>query len=220
MYWSTLSIERSGGAETDTFLVTNPNLKYGVSDDVDIEANIAPDVIVRTRDLNTGKSHTVSGIGDLFLRVKWVAIGNSGSDFALAIDADLKLPTANKNIGNGAVEGGVVVPMSYALDDVWSIGMTPELDVLKNASDGGRHIALTNVIGIGRSISGGVTLGAEIWGSTDLDPSGSTQQYSFDLDAAWQPQSDPDLQLDGGMNFGLNADTPRSQIYFGVSRRF
>jgi hypothetical protein len=213
------TVDRAGGVETDTIFVTNPNLKYGVSDDVDVEADLSPDVIVHTRVFATRHAHTVSGLGDLFLRAKWAAIGNSGSDFALALDADLKIPTAAKAIGDGAVEGGVVVPISYALDDVWSLGMTPEIDLLKNTRDDGRHAALTDVIGLSRSLGDGVTLGVEIWGSKDFDPAGSSEQYSADLDAAWQPMFDSDLQLDGGVNFGLNANTPRTQIYLGISRR-
>jgi hypothetical protein len=44
------------------------------------------------------------------------------------------------------------------------------------------------------------------------------RQYSFDLDAAWL--ADNDMQLDGGLNIGLNRATPDLEIYLGVSRRF
>jgi hypothetical protein len=214
------TVQRSGAITTDTYYVTNPNLKYGVSDDFDIELNLAPDVIVRMHDAENGLTQTWSGIGDLYLRAKWAAIGNSGSDFALAIEPYLKLPTAQIGIGNGAIEGGVVMPISLSLGDDWSLGSTPEVDMLKNAVSYGRHLSLTDVIGIGRTIGSGVTLGAEIWESTNLDPSGTTQSWSFDLDGAWQPDGSPDLQLDVGINLGLNHNTPGSQVYVGISRRF
>ena len=53
-----------------------------------------------------------------------------------------------------------------------------------------------------------------------FDPTGATAQYSFDLDGAWQPAGNSNLQLDGGVNFGLNHNTPDTQFYLGVSQRF
>jgi hypothetical protein len=213
------SYQRTGSVTTETYYITNPNLKYGISDNFDIEFNLAPNVIVRAHDTAPDTTETWSGIGDLFVRAKWAAIGNSGSDFALAIEPYVKLPTARSGIGNGAVESGVVVPISISLGDNWSLGSTPELDLLKDAVTDGRHVSLTDVIGIGRAIGSGVTIGAELWGSMNLDPSGTTQSWSFDLDAAWQPDGSPDLQLDAGFNLGLNRNTPASQLYVGISRR-
>jgi hypothetical protein len=79
---------------------------------------------------------------------------------------------------------------------------------------------VTDVIGIGRLVGAGVTLGAECWESTNFDPGGTAQSWSFDLNAAWQPTGDANFQLDSGVNLGLNRNTPRSQIYTGVSERF
>jgi hypothetical protein len=211
---------RQDGVTTDTWLITNPNLKYGVTDDFDIEANIVPYEIVRTHDAKSGVTTTDEGIGDLFLHVKWAVVGNGGSDFALVLEPFLKLPTAPASIGNGAVEGGFVVPLAWALPDGWSLGSTPEVDILKNAGDSGRHVAFTDVVGLSRGVGGGVTLGVEAWESTDFDPAGSTQQFSFDADAAWIPDGMPNLQLDAGVNIGLNRNTPGVQIYTGVSKRF
>jgi hypothetical protein len=58
-----------------------------------------------------------------------------------------------------------------------------------------------------------------MWESTDFDPQATTQQYSFDLDAAWIPEDIPDLQLDSGLNIGLNRNTPGAQVYAGISER-
>jgi Putative MetA-pathway of phenol degradation len=128
------SFQRTGGVATDIWFVTDPNLKYGIADNVDIEANLSPLVVVRTHNARTGATSVIGGVGDLFLRVKFALVGNSGSDFALALDPFLKIPTARIAIGNGAVEGGILVPISVSLGDGWSLGSTPELDVLKDAA--------------------------------------------------------------------------------------
>lgn len=207
--------QRSRSVTTDTYAFGNPTLKYGLTDDLDIEASLAPYETVRTHD---GLSDsTVSGIGDLYLRGKWNFRGNDDGPFATVLEPFLKIPTAVRPLGNGAVEGGLVVPLGYDLGNGWSLAATPEGDLVENAFGGGYHIAAVNVVGIGRSFDAGLTLGAEIWTSQDFDPARTTGQYSFDLDAAWQ--SDPNLQLDGGINLGLNRDTPDAEIYIGLSRR-
>ena len=79
---------------------------------------------------------------------------------------------------------------------------------------------LINLIGVGHQLVEGVTGVAELWSQLDMDPSGDTIQLSFDLGLAWAPKSLPNLQLDGGVNVGLNHDTPGAQVYAGVSQRF
>ena len=74
------------------------------------------------------------------------------------------------------------------------------------------------MVGIGRGFDNGLSLGAELWTSQDFDPATTTSQYSFDLTAAWV--TDNDIQIDGGVNFGLDRATPDTEVYFGVSRRF
>ncbi len=209
--------QRAGGVTTDTTIVVDPTFKYGLSDSVDVETSFAPYIAQRT---HAGVSDvTLEGHGDLYLRVKWDVAGGGGP-FAAVLEPFVKAATATRGLGNGAMEEGVVLPLSYDLGDGWSLSSTPELDLLLDAAGSGRHAAAIDVVGFGRSLDNGFTLGAELWTAQDFDPSGTASQYSFDLDAAWQPGSDSDLQLDAGINFGLNRDTPGAQIYFGISRRF
>src|SRR5262249_3337400 len=159
---------------------TAPNLKYGISDELDVEAELTPLVLVRMHDSKTGITQTIAGNGDLFLRTKWAIIGNSGSAFALALDPYLKIPIARSGIGNGAVEAGLVVPVSLALSDNWSLGTTPEIDVFKNNVGEGRHANFIDVVGISRNIAGGMAFGGEIWEDTNFEPLRTTQAWSLD----------------------------------------
>jgi hypothetical protein len=208
------SFQRRSGVTTDTGNAGAALAKLGVNDWMDVEAGMALYQFQRVHDASG--TMTASGIGDLFLRSKINPLSGDGP-FALVIGPYLKLPTAGGGLGNGAVEGGMVAPMSYDLGSGWSLAMTPEADALLNASGGGHHASLVNVAGLGKSF-GPVTLGAEVWTDQNLDPAGSTSQYSFDLDAAWL--TDSDTQLDGGVNLGLNRATPDLELYVGVSRRF
>lgn len=212
------AFQHSGGVTTDVWFIADSLVKYGVTDGLDAEVGFAPLVVVRTHDSRTGATQVLGGIGDTVLRAKWAAIGNSGSDFALALDPFLKLPTARSGIGNGAVEGGVAMPVGLTLSDGWSLGTTPEVDLLKDNGDDDHHANVVDVISVNRSLGSNVTLGVEVWEDTDFDPRSTTEAWSFDLVAAWL--SDPNTQFDAGVNLGLNRNTPGLQAYCGYSRRF
>ena len=109
------------------------------------------------------------------------------------------------------------LPVAIPLADGLSMGLTPEIDVLRNGAGGGTHLAWIGVASLGRTF-GKTSLGAELWGSADDDPMGRTYQASFDLTAALAVGDN--AQLDAGANFGLNRNTPDVEVYVGVSRRF
>ena len=173
------TFQREDGVTTDTYLLTNPTLKYGVAENWDVEANIAPYEIVRTHD--AGGTQTLSGIGDLFLRVKYDAIPQGAVQ--LGFVPYVKLPTAPDGIGNGAVEAGVSVPVNITLSDVWSLGFSPEFDALEDASGSGRHFNTSQTVVAGYALPGDVTLNAELWGDWNVDPDGTVSQYSLDFAA-------------------------------------
>jgi hypothetical protein len=128
---------QTGGVTTNTFLFTNPTLKLGLSNRIDLELNMAPVETVTTRSV-LGKQ-SLTGIGDLFVRTKVNLAGPEGGDFQAAIIPYVKIPTARPGIGNGAVEGGAIVPVSFALPRDVTLLFDPEIDLLRNATDTGRH---------------------------------------------------------------------------------
>jgi hypothetical protein len=208
------SFQRRSGVTTDSGNAGAVLAKYGAGDSWDIEAGMALYQFQRVHD--AAGTVTTSGVGDLFLHAKYNPLSGDGP-FAFVLDPYIKLPTAGGGLGNGAVEGGLVAPMSYDLGGNWSLAMTPEADALLDASGSGHHANLVDVVGLGKSF-GPLSLGVEAWTSQNLDPTGTVSQYSFDMDAAYLIGND--TQLDGGVNLGLNRATPDMEIYFGVSRRF
>ncbi len=212
-----VTYQRDSGISTTTELFTNPTLKLGLTDSLDVEANITPFEQVTVKD--HGVTTRTTGAGDLYLRLKDSLIGGDNAKVAIAVSPFLKIPTAGSGLGNGAVEGGVIVPVQFGLGD-WQLLFDPELDVLKNAVDNGRHVSAAGLVSLSRAASKTVTLSAELWTQSDFDPTGTTTQYSADLGAAWIPAQAPNLQFDTGVNLGLNRATPDVQAYVGISRRF
>jgi len=215
-----VTYDRSNGVNTTTTLVTNPTVKLGLTNTLDAELNLSPYEIVTARDRATGQKSRASGPGDLFVRMKWNLLGDDGGNLAFALVPYVKLPTAESPIGNGAVEEGIITPVSINLPLNWQLVIDPELDVLRNAADSGRHANASGLLSFSRPVSKTVTLSVEGWADENFDPQGHVTQVSADFGAAWIPAAHPNFQLDGGVNFGLNSQTPAAQIYFGLSRRF
>jgi hypothetical protein len=208
------SLQHRSGVTVDADNIGSLLAKWGVSDRMDFEAGLA--LYQRQRVHDASGTQIMSGVGDLFLHAKYNPLTTDGP-FTLALDPILKLPTASGGLGDGAVEGGLVLPMGYDLGNSWSLSMTPEVDVPLNATGRGYHANLVNVVGLGRSF-GPYSLGVELWTGQNLDPAGTISQYSFDVDATWLINND--TQLDSGVNIGLNRATPDVEFYFGISRRF
>jgi len=61
-------------------------------------------------------------------------------------------------------------------------------------------------------------LSAELWGRWDWHPAGTEKQLSADGAVAYLVNRD--VQLDGGLNLGLNRQTPDVELYAGISKRF
>jgi len=215
-----VTFQTMGGATTRTELFTNPTVKLGLTNTLDVEANIAPYEQVTTHDSVTGATSLAGGLGDLFLRAKWNLAGDDGGKVSVALFPFVKIPTARRTIGNGAVEAGLLAPIAFTLSSAWTLTIDPEVDALANAVGGGRHANLTSPLSLSYAASKTVTLFAELWGDVDFDPAGTVTQASCDLAAAWIPAKAPNFQLDGGVNLGLNRATPQAQIYLGVTRRF
>ncbi len=204
-----------GGATAHTWLILNPTFKYGLTPQMDVEANFSPLEIITTHD-KSGASQSVSGIGDLYLRLKY-QFWNDG-DLESAVIPYLKAPTARIPIGNGAVEGGLIVPVNYQAERYITLTTVPEVDIYKNAVDGGRHANMVQLINLAVALPGNFTLYGELWGDWNFDPSGTVAQYSADAALAYGVT--PYLQLDAGLNFGLNRSTPDVQAYIGASQKF
>jgi hypothetical protein len=204
---------RQGGVTTDFTTGPNPTLKYGVTSTLDVEVNMAlyEDLRVHSR---AGTTDT-SGIGDLYVRVK-----DKLPDFygwQVSVVPYVKIPTAHGNLGNDEVEYGASTAIQHQFGP-WTVTTNPEVDILKNANNHNEHAQFQDVFNVGYQLTPKVNVSGELWGLYDFEPIGGVQQYSADIAASYLIASD--LSVDGGLNFGLNKQTPGVQVYAGFSKRF
>jgi hypothetical protein len=211
-----VSATGSNGSSSETWFVLNPTLKYGLAPGVDVEASFSP--FVSARNDRAGGSSQVTGPSDLTVRLKYRFLDVDGSALQAALLPYVKAPTARLGIGNGAWEGGFLLPLNYKLTDTITLTTVPEIDILKNGWNDGRHVSTSQLVNIGFALPADFTLYAELWGSWNFDPAGTVEQYSADAATAYAVTRY--LQIDMGVNFGLNAATPDVQGYIGIAQKF
>jgi hypothetical protein len=210
--WTRLA---AGPARTDVLVYTNPVVKYGLGPNSDIQLNVAPLVEVRTR--ADGQTVSQRGVGDLTLRFKQRLTGPN-SRVQVALLPFVKAPTAERGIGNGEWEGGVIVPVQVPVGKA-TLTLVPQVNLLADAlSPDDRHLEFQGVVNLAYPVAPRTTMAVELWTSQNWDPAGAVRQYS--ADAAVSYLLNDELQLDIGGNFGLNRATPDVQLYVGVSARF
>jgi hypothetical protein len=210
------SLQKDGGERDTSLVLGETTVKYGLTGSSDLEIDVTPWQRATTR--GPGFHEGASGIGDVKLLYKQQL---TPGDAALQVTLMpfVKAPTAKRSLGNGKWEGGLLLPIDYAIGkSPFSIELTPELDWAADADGRGHHAAMEQVVSVGWQATDKLSLSAELWGGWDWDPSGTTRQASADGSIAYLVTND--LQLDAGANFGLNRATPDVELYGGLSVRF
>ena len=203
--------QRSGGAHEDTYALAAAELRVGLTRRFEVSAAWSPWIIDTTRG-----GDRLTGVGDATLALMGALTDPDGKGLAVSAEGFVTAPTATHGLGAGGWTGGLRLPISAPLGDS-SLGLAPEVDVLRDAGGGGTHLAWVGVGSLSHAF-GSTTLGAELWGQIEDDPAATIRRASADLTAAVAVGKN--VQLDAGANFGLNHATPNAEIYAGFSRRF
>ncbi len=210
------SLTKSNGTRKSDLKLGATSVKYGINDRLHVEVSFT--LLVRQTSRSSAGHSTTSGFGDTNIKLKQQLTAD-GAAFSAALYPYVKIPTSSKRIGNGKVEGGVVIPLGLAFGkSPFSLSASPEIDLAADGDAHGYHAAMAQTLCLGFQATPALSLSAELWGSWDWDPAGTTRQASIDGLAAYQLSSE--LQIDGGANFGLNRDTADIEVYGGVSMRF
>ena len=208
-------LAKSEGVRSDLFVIGSSVLKLGVGSRSDVEIGFTPYARLRLR--SDGSRSTISGIGDISLRYKWRPTSDD-APVQVAVIPFVKFPTAAHDIGNGKLEGGVAVPIGFALAGPVSMTLGPEADLLADANGHGKHLALVNVVNVAGPLTRRLTLAGELWNNFNFDPAGTVRQASSDAALAYAASND--IQVDAGANLGLSRATPDVELYAGISARF
>ena len=203
-----------GFVTTRRYLYGNPNLRVGVTSDVELQVGAPLGNLLRT---SGAEATRAVGLGDTTLAVKANLLGNDGGKHILAVLPTLKLPTAARGLGNGFAEGIVFAPYNYKITDDLLLTLEPSLGLLRNISNTRYRDSYGLIVGLDQTITNIVIASVEI--STQASSARKEPtNWTFTPSLAFLVTKN--LQLDAGVNLGLNKATQRYNPYLGVSARF
>jgi hypothetical protein len=203
---------------TDTIVASDVSARYGVGESTEIRLGWTAYGHSRTRDYATGAVDHLSGTGDVTIGLKQNLSSPSGDGFSMALLPYATLPTGKNGVGAGDWGAGLLLPVSYALTEVFTLEMTPEWDAAVNNDGRGRHSAYGSAAGLGVKLNERWSMSVEAQLIRDGDPAGHSTQALAGAYLAWQPKDR--IQFDAGAQAGLNHATPDLEIYFGITEKF
>lgn len=203
--------ERSHGAHEDTYALGATEFRFGLTRRLEAEAGWTPLIVDHQR----GAGRT-TGVGDAVVGARLALSDPDKDGAAISVQGFATAPTATHGLGAGGWTVGLRLPASIPLGGS-DLGLTPEVDVLRDSVGHGTHLAWIGAAGLSHGF-GDATLGAELWGEVDDDPAHRAYQASADITAALSVGRN--AQVDAGLNLSLTHATADVEIYAGIARRF
>jgi hypothetical protein len=206
------------GVTTHSIQTFDPNVRIGVTNSTEFEIQFNGWQSSRSENSSGAAEMQGAGFGDVVLRTKINLFGNDDGPVGLAIIPYVKVPSSAPVISNGAVEGGLIVPVALRLPQDYLVTLMTEVDALKDDLNH-REANFVNLVGVSHPIPGieGANAMVELFSSVGADRA-TSPIYTFDLGMNFR--LDKHTIVDVGLNLGLNSAAPKAQIYTGISARF
>jgi Putative MetA-pathway of phenol degradation len=206
------------GVITHSIQTLDPNIRIGLTNSTEFEIQFNGLQSSRSESQAGALVAQGAGFGAVVLRTKMNLFGNDDGPVGLAIIPYLKVPSTAPVISNGAVEGGLIVPLALRLPQDYLVTLMTEVDALKDDLNH-REANFVNLVGVSHPLPGieGANAMVELFSSVGADRA-TSPIYTFDLGMNFR--LDKHTFLDVGLNLGLNSAAPKVQVYTGISARF
>lgn len=211
--------DKADGANmrTDSLSFATLNLKAGLCNFSDLQVVLFPYSRVRTEDLKTRSVTRQTGIGDVLTRLKVNLWGNDEGACAGAIMPYVKWPTSQDNLGNRAIEGGVILPVAFELPYGFSAAAMTQFDWLQDSDSGDYHPEFVNTITVSHQIIGKLDGFVEFYSLVSAE-TGAPWVGTFDFGFTYAITDD--IQLDTGGYVGVTRSAADIAPFVGLSMRF
>ncbi len=215
--------DQSNGADarSQTWGVGQVNLRVGILNNLELNAGVTSYLFQHFHDTLTGQTSRQSGLGDTIVGGKLNLWGNDGADgtwaTALAIQPQVKLPTAHRDLGTGHTEVTVGVPFALNLPGDVHLGLQTTPGWVRNSDNTGYVAGWQNSLTVDRVFFSHWDVYAEFWSqvTTERHREG---QGTVDLGVIYQMTRN--LSWDMGVNLGINKASPTVEWTVGVSFRY
>lgn len=207
----------SDGIRTRAWNVAPFNIKAGLLNNVDLQFVFDNYLHVRTEDNTAGTTITQSGIGDFTARLKINLWGDDGGKTAFALLPFVKFPTSTDNLGNDAVEGGVIFPLAVKLPADFDLGLETAISLLRDDSDNDYHADFINSITLDHAIVGKLSGYLEFFSDICTEHGSG---WIGTVDTGLEFLLAENIQLDCGCNFGVTRTADNFNPFAGITVRF
>jgi hypothetical protein len=195
-------------------IMNNVQARLGLLSDLDIEAEVTS--FEQDSVIHGDPSDRKRGVGDLNFRVKYNFFGNREGDYALGAIPFLTVPTASGGIGDGAAEGGFILPFNWKVPHGFEIAMMLQWSRMKNESDDALHSEFVSSLAVAHELLRKLEGYVEIYNQVTKEK-GQGPETTFDAGLVYGINRD--LQLDLGCNFGLSQAAAAINPFLGLSYR-
>lgn len=209
--------DRSEFERVKTLAIAPVNVKIGLLNNVDLQIVAETYSIQWVHDREADDSTRMQGFGDLLLRCKVNLWGNDGGKTAFGVMPFIKLPTNQDDLGNRAVEGGIILPLAIQLPGEWDMGVMVELDHSQDSEGSDYHQEVIESITVGHALIGGLSGYVEVFSSLSTEQ-GADWIATLDMGVTYLLRRN--VQLDAGVNIGLTDAADDLNPFIGLSVRY
>lgn len=217
----------SEGTVTKSYEYATTNVRIGLTNWAEFNVVVQPLGVVRTRPLDPAEATRSSGSGGVDLRMKINLWGNdtfqkSGAT-AFGILPFITLATDRDNgISPAGTEGGLILPFAVKLTDKVGLGLNAGFHVVRDEAEEpgarpGTHTEWLSSASLSYEWTDNFSTYYEIAGRFGTrDPRGDIGI----LATGFTYKLGKNLQLDGGVNFGISSAADKINPFVGISMRF
>lgn len=206
---------------SDDVALGQASVRVGVRERWELSASVSAIALDRARDETSGVVQIGRGFGDVVVGGKWNLWGDAGGDqvgaSGLALQPQLKLPTANRDVGNGRPEGSIVVPFLVNLPRGWHLGLQSGLARVRDGANTRDVTGFPSSVSLDRLVLGGLDAYLEVAADPTTEARAETP---WTLNVGGTLPLGRRTVLDAGLNWGLVPEANDVEALLGVSRRY
>lgn len=210
------------GTVTDSDEIATTNVRIGLTHSAEVNVVWQPYGIVRSRPADPAEATRSSGIGGLDIRGKVNLWGNDSfekpGDTAFGLLPFVTLPTNRRNgISPEYVEGGLILPFALKLTDKFGLGLNTGVNFVKNDDTSSYRSEWLGSASLSYEWSENLGTYYEVAGRAGTqNPLGDVVV----LATGFTYKLSKNLQLDGGVNFGVTRAADRINPFVGITMRY
>lgn len=179
-----LHLDRDGADRATGFILGSTLVSTGLTATWDIQ--VGADLYHSHKETAGGLTERRSGVGDLYVRTKWRFFEDTVTGLSIALLPHLKIPTNSGGVGNGHVEGGVIVPVRLALAKGLDFAAMTGVDCHRNAAGNGYDPHWHGSAQLGVSLAPAFSLYGEAYLAKSAD--GSPWEGTLGAGLVFQPR--------------------------------